>query len=81
VVQCIKDRPTYFAERLYQAMKGMGTADQTLIRIVLGRSEVDLEDIKDRFFDMYNKSLGKMVEGDISGNYKRLIIAIIKDTP
>jgi hypothetical protein len=46
---------------------------------VIGRSEVDLEDIKDRFFDMYNKSLKKMITDDISGNYKRLMVAIVKD--
>lgn len=79
VVQCIKDRPTYFAERLYRSMKGMGTDDSTLIRIVIARSEIDLEDIKDRFFDMYNKSLAKMIKDDISGNYKRLMIAIVKE--
>jgi annexin A7/11 len=46
VVQCIKDRPTYFAERLYRSMKGMGTDHSTLIRIIISRSEIDLEDIK-----------------------------------
>lgn len=79
LVQCIKDRPTYFAERLYKCMKGAGTDDSTLIRIVIARSEIDLEDIKDRFFDMYNKSLKRMIEQDISGNYKRLILAIVKE--
>jgi len=79
VVQCIKDRPTYFAERLYTSMKGLGTSDDRLIRIVIGRSEIDLEEIKERFFDMYNKSLKKMITDDISGNYKRLMIAIVKD--
>jgi annexin A7/11 len=54
VVQCIKDRPTYFAERLYTSMKGLGTDHGTLIRIIISRSEIDLEDIKDRFFDMYD---------------------------
>lgn len=79
VVQCIKDRPTYFAERLYHSMKGLGTDDSTLIRIVISRSEIDLEDIKDRFFDMYNKSLKKMITDDISGYYKQLMVAIVKD--
>lgn len=79
LVQCIKDRPTYFAERLYNCMKGAGTNDSTLIRIVIARSEIDLADIKDRFFDMYNKSLKRMIEQDISGNYKRLILAIVKE--
>jgi len=79
MVQCIKDRPSYFAERLYKCMKGAGTDDSTLIRIVIARSEIDLVEIKDRFFDMYNKSLKRMIEQDISGNYKRLILAIVKE--
>lgn len=79
VVQCIKDRPTYFAERLYLSMKGLGTDDATLIRVVIARSEIDLEDIKDRFFDMYNKSLKKMIIDDCSGYYKNLLVAIVKD--
>lgn len=28
---------------------------------------------------MYNKSLAKMIKDDISGNYKRLLIAICKE--
>jgi len=79
VVQCIKDRPTYFAERLYHSMKGMGTDETTLIRVVIARSEIDLEDIKDRFFDMYNKSLKKMIIDDCSGYFKQLLVAIVKD--
>ena len=79
VVQCIKDRPTYFAERLYLSMKGLGTDETTLIRVVIARSEIDLEDIKDRFFDMYNKSLKKMIIDDCSGYFKDLLVAIVKD--
>ena len=60
-------------------MKGLGTDDNTLIRIVIARSEIDLEDIKDRFFDMYNKSLKKMILDDCSGYYKKLLVAIVKD--
>lgn len=38
--QNIKCRPKYFAERLKKAIKGLGTDDKTLIRIVVSRAEV-----------------------------------------
>ena len=37
-----KNRPEYFADKLHQAMKGAGTQDSTLIRIIVSRSEVIL---------------------------------------
>jgi len=40
VVRCVHSRPMYFAEKLYKSMKGAGTDDETLIRIVVSRSEV-----------------------------------------
>ena len=40
VVRCVHSRPMYFAEKLYKSMKGLGTDDNTLIRVVVSRSEV-----------------------------------------
>ena len=57
----------------------VGTDEETLTRIIVGRSEIDLEDIKERFFDRYKKSLGKMIEDDCGGLYKHMLIAIVKD--
>lgn len=39
-MQYTKDPPTYFAERLYKSMKGAGTDDSSLIRVIVTRSEV-----------------------------------------
>uniref|UniRef100_A0A8C4EM93 Annexin A11a n=1 Tax=Dicentrarchus labrax TaxID=13489 RepID=A0A8C4EM93_DICLA len=57
VVKCIKNTPAYFAERLYKAMKGAGTKDKTLIRIMVSRSEVDMLDIRQEYVKNYGKSL------------------------
>ena len=37
---CVRSRSAYFAERLYKSMKGAGTDDETLVRVIVGRSEV-----------------------------------------
>lgn len=40
IVRCAKNPQLYFARRLNAAMKGLGTDEDTLIRIIIGRSEV-----------------------------------------
>ena len=39
-VMSVRSRATYFAEKLYKSMKGAGTDDRTLVRLVVSRSEV-----------------------------------------
>ncbi|XP_036980660.1 annexin A11a isoform X1 [Acanthopagrus latus] len=74
VVKCIKNTPAYFAERLYKAMKGAGTKDTTLIRIMVSRSEVDMLDIRQEYVKNYGKSLYTHISGDTSGDYKKLLL-------
>lgn len=77
VVMCTRSRPAYFAERLWKSMKGAGTDDSTLVRVIVSRSEYDLVEIKKEFLQKYHKTLVKMIEGDTSGDYKKLLIAIV----
>uniref|UniRef100_A0A8C6UW81 Annexin n=1 Tax=Neogobius melanostomus TaxID=47308 RepID=A0A8C6UW81_9GOBI len=76
VVKCIKNTPGYFAERLYKSMKGAGTKDTTLIRIMVSRSEVDLLDIRKEYVKNYGKSLYTHISGDTSGDYKKLLLKL-----
>lgn len=78
LITCIRDRPTYFAERLHKAISGIGTRDSTLIRVLVSRSEIDLVQIKQRYQQMYNRSLARDVAGDTSGDYERILLAIVK---
>ncbi|VCX10708.1 unnamed protein product [Gulo gulo] len=55
--QCIQNKPLYFADQLYDSMKGKGIHDKVLIRIMVSRSEVDVLKIRSEFKRKYDKSL------------------------
>ncbi|KAM6357398.1 annexin A6 isoform 2-T2 [Alca torda] len=75
-VKCIRSTAEYFAERLYKAMKGLGTRDNTLIRIMVSRSEIDMLDIREVFRTKYEKSLYNMIKEDTSGEYKKALLKL-----
>ncbi|XP_070712726.1 annexin A5b [Pempheris klunzingeri] len=76
VVKCARSVPAYFAETLYYAMKGAGTDDDTLIRVMVTRSEVDLLDIRTEFRRMFSCSLFSMVKGDTGGDYRKALLLL-----
>ncbi|XP_072138944.1 annexin A4-like [Mobula birostris] len=76
VVKCLRNTPAFFAERLYRSMKGLGTDDRTLVRIMVSRCEVDMLDIRAEFKRMYGKSLYSFIADDCSGDYKKLLLQL-----
>lgn len=76
VVKCLRSIPIFFAERLYKSMKGLGTDDKTLIRIMVSRCEVDMLDIRAEFKKMYGQSLYSFISDDCSGDYKKLLLQL-----
>ncbi|KAM7535549.1 hypothetical protein Aperf_G00000090445 [Anoplocephala perfoliata] len=71
------DKNELLADWFYKSMKGLGTADWSLMQLTLGRSEIDLQDVKDAYQRKYGKSLVKAIEGDTSGDYKRMLTALV----
>ncbi|KAJ8380703.1 hypothetical protein SKAU_G00014810 [Synaphobranchus kaupii] len=57
VVKCAGCKPAFFAEKLYLSMKGSGTRTKVLTRVMVSRSEVDLQRIKDEYKKKYGKTL------------------------
>uniref|UniRef100_M4A266 Annexin n=1 Tax=Xiphophorus maculatus TaxID=8083 RepID=M4A266_XIPMA len=57
IVKCAWNTPAFFAEKLNRAMKGHGTSDQTLIRILVSRSEVDLQKVVEENRAMFERTL------------------------
>lgn len=76
IVKCAKNRALYFAERLYVTTKGVGTDDETLIRVMVSRSEVDMVQIKMAFEKKYGKMLNAFINDDTSGDYKNVLLRL-----
>jgi annexin A7/11 len=78
VVKCVKNRPQFFAEKLYESMKGLGTNDEQLIRVVVTRCEKDMVQIKQQFNTLYKKTLESFISGDTSGHYKNALLLLVQ---
>ncbi|XP_055328859.1 annexin A4-like [Paramacrobiotus metropolitanus] len=77
IIKLTRNPPAYFAERLYKAMKGLGTTERTVVRILVSRSEKDLGNIKSEYFRLYGKSLESWISGDFSGDARKILLALI----
>uniref|UniRef100_A0A8C1VFK2 Annexin n=1 Tax=Cyprinus carpio TaxID=7962 RepID=A0A8C1VFK2_CYPCA len=70
------NKPAYFAERLHLAMKGLGTNTDTLTRIIVSRSEIDLLKILQEYKRMYGKSLQEDILKETSGDYEKIMMTL-----
>jgi annexin A7/11 len=66
----------YFATRVNKAVKGWGTDDNLLIRILVTRDEIDMPQIKQDYAQMYGKDMLQDIKDDTSGDYKNLLIEL-----
>ncbi|XP_057583486.1 annexin A3 isoform X3 [Hippopotamus amphibius kiboko] len=76
IVHCARNTPAFLAKRLHQALKGAGTDEFTLNRIMVSRSEIDLLDIREEFKKQYGYSLHSAIKSDTSGDYEITLIKI-----
>ncbi|XP_013870054.1 annexin A3a [Austrofundulus limnaeus] len=76
VVKCVKSVPIYFAELLNESMKGGGTDESTLNRIMVSRSEIDLLDIRAEFKKLYQRSLLSALSSETTGDHRECLKAI-----
>ncbi|CAH2006508.1 unnamed protein product [Acanthoscelides obtectus] len=77
IIRAIQDTPKYFAKQLNNAISGAGTDDNSLMRIVVTRSEIDMEDIKRAYASKYGESLKEAIKDDTSGHYGKCLLALI----
>ena len=76
-MKAARNKPKYYAEQLYESMKGAGTRDDDLIMLLVTRSERDLKEIKDAYYKLYQKQLTLDIKKDLSGDYEKLFLELV----
>ncbi|XP_048114076.1 annexin A1-like [Alosa alosa] len=79
LVKCAWNMPAYFAEKLHLAMKGFGTNEDTLTRIIVSRSEVDLKKILIEYKRMFGRSLQQDILKETKGHFEKILLGLCGD--
>ena len=66
----------YFATRVKDAIKGFGTNDHLLIRVLVTRDEIDMPQIKQYYKQLYGRDMLEAIKGDCFGAYRDLLIEL-----
>jgi len=72
----LEGREAYFADKLHQSMKGLGTKDNQLIRLVTSRSYRDLKTIEVHYLKRHGTTLEEAIAGDTSGDYRLSLLKL-----
>lgn len=77
ILRCAENPAKYFSKLLRKSMKGLGTNDTMLIRIVVSRTEIDMQYIKAEYQKKYKKALAAAIHSETSGHYRTFLLALV----
>ena len=63
-----------YAEKVYLAIKGLGTNTTLLNRVLIARNEIDMDEIKELYQQNYGVTMKEDIIGDTSGIYQKLCL-------
>ena len=76
IVYAIISPSEYFATRVKAAMKGAGTNDTALIRVLVSRDEIDMPQVKQYYKQLYGKDMIEDIKNDCTGDYEKLLVEL-----
>nr|CAH8852616.1 unnamed protein product [Trichobilharzia regenti] len=77
IIQSIRNRPKYFAEKLVKVLSKRSPDHKTIIRIVVSRSELDMGEVKKEFHSMTGKTLEAYFHDKTKGDYRKILLALV----
>jgi len=80
IVAMVTDHVGYYATKIREAMRGLGTDEEGLIRCITTREEIDLQLIKRRYNELFGRELWEDINEECSGYFKNLLLNIVNGT-
>ncbi|RZF34343.1 hypothetical protein LSTR_LSTR008882 [Laodelphax striatellus] len=77
IIEYAVDSAKFFAKEIHNAVIGLGTDDRTIIRVIVGRHEKNLDRIKNVYNVMYDTKLSSSIAKETSGYYKEILLTLI----
>uniref|UniRef100_A0A7S2YT91 Annexin n=1 Tax=Entomoneis paludosa TaxID=265537 RepID=A0A7S2YT91_9STRA len=56
-----------------EACKGAGTNEKLLTTVIVGRTNLEMELLKKKFFNLTDKDLGRVLDSELGGHFEQLI--------
>ncbi|XP_017261744.1 annexin A2-like [Kryptolebias marmoratus] len=78
ILGLMKSPVQYDASVIRGSIQGLGTDEDTLIELLCSRSNTELMEIKSVYKELFKKDLEKDVAGDTSGNFAKLLLALVQ---
>eukprot|EP00034_Subulatomonas_tetraspora_P000500 GABW01000752.1.p1 GENE.GABW01000752.1~~GABW01000752.1.p1 ORF type:complete len:160 (-),score=86.18 GABW01000752.1:3-482(-) len=70
----------YRAQQIHSALSGIGTDEDLIIRMLSACSNDDINAVKAKYQELYNKDLIERIEKNTSGDISRLLVSLLQGT-
>ena len=77
IVHAVINPSEYFAKRINEAIKGVGTNENLLIRVIVTRGEIDMPLIKQYYKKLFNQDMIEDIKDDTSGDFQDLLVELV----
>nr|KAG5712359.1 hypothetical protein BaRGS_023938 [Batillaria attramentaria] len=66
------------AEKLHTAMKGFGTDEKTIIKVMTSRTSEQRQDIRKAYLEKYEEDLVRELESELSGDFRDMLLDLLR---